>query len=208
MKKMMMVFTVLMCLSVGAQAFAIDTNVLGVVTGGTIRASSTYFAFGGKATVDSPAFENRYASEYSSRGTAGLAVQNAFSGAMEVKEQFEVQSGFGRFSSRASTGTVINIPREDAGDGPQIIDGTFKQNAAGFGGALSPGIVTSSFATVDGLIAKSEAEGFGKFGAAGIQRVETGTNIPGTGPTTTEYQQASWRFDGKFQVKVEIIFPK
>jgi len=206
MKKL--IFAILVVL-MPISAWAIDTNVLAVVQDGYIRSTGTYFSFGGKATGDSPAFENRYISSYSAIGTAGLAMENSFSGAMEVKEQFEVQSGFGRFVTKAGTSTLINTPRETSGDGPQIIDGRLVRNAVGFGGVLQPGVVLTTFSTANGLIGKSEAEGIGQFKAGGIQQIESGSNEqPIKPPTVIEYKEAHWSFDGSFKVQVEIIFPK
>lgn len=195
----------LLLLLLPASAGAIDTNLVAVVQNGIIRSTATYFAFGGSATADNPAFENRYVSEYSARGTAGLAMQNSFAGAMEVKEQFEVQTGFGRFLTKAGTGVLVNTPREDDS---KIIDGRLLQNAAGFEGFLQPGVVSTTFSTANGLIGKSEAEGIGQFKAGGIQRIEVGSNMPNTLPTVIEHQEAHWTFDGTFKVQVEIIFPK
>lgn len=181
--------------------FAVDTNIVAVVDG-TSSAKASYYAF----SPGSSAFENRYASDYySNGGTAWLAMQNSLSGAIKVQEQFKVDNGFGRFTTKVGTGILTSVPREGT---PEISDVIFRQNAAGFGGVLSPGTVTSTFSSMDGLIGTSEAEGFGQFKAGGIQRIETGTNEPGTGPTTIEHQEAHWRFDGKFKVQVEIIFPK
>jgi hypothetical protein len=205
-KKMMVSFVsiivaVLFCQS---RAFAIDVNMI-AITEGTIDSKASYYAFGGTAEPDKPAFESRYQSSYYAKGSAGFLTENSFSGAVAVKEQFEVQSGYGRFETKVGTGFLINIPREGA---PEIIDGILMQNAAGFGGLLMPGIVTSTFATDKGLIASSNAEGFGKFRAGGIQKIETGSNEPGTGPTVVESQEAHINIDGKFKVQVEFGFPK
>ena len=213
MKKIIMLLCVVCLLAVCAQAYAIDTTILAVVQDGSIRTSGNYYAFGGNATVDAPAFENRYQSRYLSQGSAGFAQENSFAGNISVKEQFEVQKGTGSFVTKVGTGVLVNIPREAVeGEAPHvpIIDGTLRMNAAGFGGMFSSaGTVLSTFSTANGLVAKSEAEGTGTFKAGAIQRIETGSNQqPIQPPTTIEYQEAHWQFNGKFQAKIEIIFPK
>jgi len=211
MRKIMLIILVVL---LPASAGAIDVTVLGVVQDGSIRSNASYYAFGGKATPDNPAFENRYFSEYSAQGAAALAQQNSFAGNIKIQEQFEVQKGFGSFVTKVGTGVLINTPREPI-EGQEatlpIIDGNLRMNAAGFGGRFSgPGVVLSTFDTTNGLKGTSEAEVFnGQFRAGAIQKIEIGSNEqPIKAPTTIEYQEAHWRFDGQFKVKVEIIFPK
>lgn len=214
MKKILMILMVVAFLAVVSQAFAIDTNVLAVVQDGKLRVTGTYFAFGGQASVENPAFENRYIGGYFATGSAGFAQENSFARNISVKEQFEVSKGSGRFETKVGTGVLVNIPREPVeGEAPAtvpIVDGTLRVNAAGFGGGFSnTGIVLSTFSTANGLVAKSEAEGTGKFLAGAIQRIETGSNQqPIQPPITVEYQEAHWQFNGKFQAKIEIVFPK
>jgi hypothetical protein len=196
--------TIIALLCWQSMAFALDVNLI-TVTEGTIDSKSSYYVFGGSATPKDPAFENRYKSDYYAKGAAGLLMQNSFAGAVTVKEQFEVQSGYGRFETKVGTGSLINIPREAD---PAIIDGVLIQNAAGFGGELRPGIVTSEFSTATGFVAKSNSEGIGEFRAGAIKRVETGSNEQGTGPTIVESQEAHINIDGKFKVQVEFVFPK
>lgn len=213
MKKLFLVILLLLLpASVWGQ---IKTDVLAVVQNGSIQSTGRYFAFGGTATPDNPAFENQYVSEYSARGSAGFAQTNSFSGNITVKEQFEIMKGYGSFETKVGTGVLINVPREPVeGAAPTavpIVDGTARWNAGGFGGRFSgPGAVLSTFDTSNGLAGKSEAEMTnGEFKGGAIQRIEIGSNEqPIKPPTTVEYQEAHWRFDGTFQVKVEFIFPK
>lgn len=204
-KLILIILAMVLCLGFVNQAGAIDVKLI-TVAEGTIDSKSSYYVFGGTATPKDPAFEVKYQSGYYSKGTSGLLMQDSFSGgAVVVKEQFEVQAGYGRFETKVGTGSLINIPREGA---PETIDGVLIQNAAGFGGELRPGIVTSEFSTGTGFIAKSNAEGIGEYRAGAIKRVETGSNVPGTGPTLVESQEAHIKIDGKFKVQVEFVFPK
>jgi len=188
------------------QAWAIDTNVVGVVQDGKIATFGTYFAFGGEGTPKIPAFENQYLFDYYARGSAGFAQTNSMSGDISVKEQFELMAGHGNFVTKAGTGTLVNIPRQDS----YIVDGRLQRNALGFGGEFSgPGVVLSTIDTSNGgLVGKSEAEMIGTFRAGAIQTILVGSNEqPIKEPIVVEYQEAHWEFGGKLQVRVEIIFP-
>lgn len=197
--------TIIAMLCWQSMALALDVNLI-TVTEGTIDSKGSYYVFGGSAAPKDPAFEIKYQSGYYSKGTSGLLMQDSFGGgAVAVKEQFEVQDGYGRFETKVGTGSLINIPREDA---LGIIDGVLIQNAAGFGGELRPGIVTSEFSTGTGFVAKSNSEGIGEFRAGAIKTVETGSNVPGTGPTLVESSEAHIKIDGKFKVQIEFVFPK
>lgn len=195
MKKWMLV-AILVLLPVSA--WAIEVNLVGVVQDGRIRSTANYYAMGGA----NPFYENRYISAVSASGTAGIALQTAFSGAVVTKEQIEVQTGWGSFSTRVGADSLVNVKKEDT----EITTGTLVQSAIGFSGGLKSGMVTMGFdSTVFTGIA--EALMVGTLNAGGMKVVTVGTSE--TPPQTTEYYKGFWAFGpGQVQGKIEIIFPK
>lgn len=197
MKKIILLLVVLLW-AVGAQAG--EVKILAVVVDGKIQSTGNYFASGG----DNPFFENRYQSDYYGKGTVGLGITSQFAGGMQTQEQFEIQSGFGKFLTKAGTDSLINITNEET----LFTTGTLTQNAMGFGGVLNPGIVTTTFSTDNGLLGAAEAQGVGTFKAGAIQTVITGTNEPGKEPQKIEDLEIHVKFDGQFQAQVGFEFPK
>lgn len=195
------IITGLLVVWMGAQAFAFDVGYVAVVADGRIGATGTYIATGG----ENPFFETRYASDYSARGTGGLAVTNKFSGTLLTNEQFEVQAGYGRFLTKAGTGLLVNIADEQTG----LIRGTLTQNAVGFAGFLQPGAVQTSFQTEEGLVGIAEAEGIGSIRAGSIQQITIGTSSPGTTPVVVERLEVHVKIGpGQFQFQGQFGFPK
>jgi hypothetical protein len=169
-----------------------------VVQNGQIRSNVNYYAIGGS----NPFYENQYISTAVLKGTAGIAQQGLFSGAFTTKEQLEVQSGSGRFETRAGASTLVNVKNEDTG----IVSGTLSQPAIGFNGTLISGTVLTGFDST-GFKGTAEANMTGSLTAGGLKVVTVGSSE--TPPSTSEYYKGLWSFGpGPIQVKVEIIFPK
>jgi len=198
MKKIIMLLCVVCLLAVCAQAA--EVNLIAVVDGGRISSTGTYYTIGGT----NPYFENQYISSVSANGKAGIVQQGTFNGPVVTKEQLEVQSGWGKFETKIGTGTLVNTTSEDTG----IVSGVLKQNAIGFSGTLTKGMVGSAFDTKV-FSGAAEAQMTGSLQAGGIQIVTIGTSEAGSVPQTAEYFKGYWSFGpGQIQAKVEITFPK
>lgn len=198
MKKLLVILASVL---IASSSFAAEVKVLGVIVNGTISATGSYYAFGG----ENPFYENQYRSEYYAKGTAGLGMTSAFSGAISTQEQLEVQTGYGKFLTKAGTGTLINSKNEDSG----TITGTLIENAVGFAGFVKEGIITTGFSTASGLIGIADAKGTGSFQSGAVQQITTGTSVQGSEPKTTE--RAEFHFaigPGQFQTTVQFAFPK
>jgi hypothetical protein len=198
MKKWMLV-AIMVLLPVSA--WAIEVNTVGVVTNGTITATGSYRAFSGPTN---PAFENQADYRFYGRGqNVGFADQGAYAGAIGSQQQIQVgPNGFGTFESKVGTGILTTVQNEE---GETI--GTLVQNAIGFGGNISEGLITVGFntAATGGFTGLAEVQGQGTFQAGAVGYVTTGSAIA----TVIEKKEFRWVFGpGQFQAKMSIIFPK